>query len=960
MHLIIQAPFDTPRHVQGRLPPGRTLGAMCAPHTEHVTACQVNAQFVDDWQGLEPGPDDTVTLYVATAEPISLTTIVTAVIVSLITTAVGIGLSYLIRALTPTETNTAGKPEQIFGIAGQTNTSALGTPLFLVYGTRRVFGQIINTRVSISADGRTTMFGILYFMGEGPIQGITDPEINDTPVGQFTGVTWDWRAGDGNAVMLAGFDTVSSVWSDGRSLAVGVPLVYTTRGSDVLRATLILATPFLFDQDSKGNHDQASHTFTIEAALVSDGLYGEVAGSPLVWTDNADSARFRMVPIELGSADAWLIRITLTATTNESGAVPSLFNVQEDSPGSLLYPDSALLSFQGIASSQIQSFEAMRGSALVQGRLIGTKPLLVAGVWDGTSYETAWSHNRAWVLWDYLLDARVGQGIYFDESLLDVPSFVAAANYWDEVAYGSLLRDQCDLLINERRAAQDWINVILQEGRALLVPSGGLLKLVIDQADTPGLLYSVPGNVVAESVTRSQGSGEGHLINRIVGQFPDAEQAYRLQPWAVDADGTELEPRLERLVTIYTLTHIHHAYWLLRYELLRARLIQRHYRWQSPQTALVSEALDTVSLSYETPNFARGVSGFCPAGSTTTRLLLDRSVTLAAATTYSLILRHQADNTVERTTVSTAAGTWGAIAPTVAFTTAPATGDLWALGVQTTALVTVVIESIQHEGDAYVVTASEYQADVHATPEPPASPGAVSGLNRAPLPLWDASVRQVVAMDDTGVSRVMLTFSITPQMQSHAGQVPEALPSDPDQIRLSDEEPYGRQVMITPPIAPSFLDHFYTTEAIIRIIEGTGIGQARTLTDYTNTQNPAARYAVAYVTPDWDTPPDTTSVYLIEWPSYNEVTGFLLEESPLAGDPFLFDWVPVGRFPGLTVTMPARSGTYDTAFRFTPFTAQGVLSQHPGGLGRWVAVGVVTGDVDGPGDAMEAAADGGG
>ena len=58
-----------------------------------------------------------------------------------------------------------GSAEEVFGIAGLTNTTTLGDPKNPGLRQRRVYGHIVNTRVDVSEDGKHTKFSVLYFMG---------------------------------------------------------------------------------------------------------------------------------------------------------------------------------------------------------------------------------------------------------------------------------------------------------------------------------------------------------------------------------------------------------------------------------------------------------------------------------------------------------------------------------------------------------------------------------------------------------------------------------------------------------------------------------------------------------------------------------------------------------------------------------------------------------------------------
>lgn len=942
MRLSLIAPFTHVRHVDLADTHGLPLGRLCHGQADAITACQVNDAFIDAWQDYVPQASDHITWYTTPGvDPVTLgvtaTTalILNTLIATAISTAISIGLSYLIRALSPTPANTAGKPEQVFGIAGLTNTTAQGTPKWLVYGRRRIFGHIIDTRVQISQDGKFSIFGILYFMGEGPIAGITDIQINDTAVSQFSGVGFEVRLGDGNTTPIPFFDTVSAVWSDGRSLPEDTSIVYTTHGEDVERVTLIFVTPFLFHQRGDGSRARAEHTLTIEYKTVASGSYLTADFSPFVWADRAEAQRFQSFMIQFDHADQWNVRVTLTDTTNESSTVPSLYNVQEEQTSTSLYPTSALLAITGIPSTQITSFEGMRASAMVQG--------LIVQVWDGATLTDAWSDNRAWVLRHLLTNERIGLGHRIAASMFDDDAALVAANVWD-TDVGGVKVNECHVIINDRRQAWDWVKMLLSEGRAILIPSGGLLSLRVDQAGTPGLLYAAPGNIVEGSVRTTAGDGQGALQNTIRSQFPNRDNDDIVEVMEYTTPDIGDEPVRESLVTISSLTHRNQVYWFMRYQLLRSRLIRRHYQWQSPLTALVSEPLDIIALSHDTATYTRGISGFCPFGSTISRLLLDRPVELASSTTYTVLLRHQADNTVEQRTVSNAAGTWGALTMTLAFDTAPAENDLWAIGEHSSAMVTLTLESVDMDDDGvYALSASDYQASLYDTPAPPdpTTRPPTNTFHTKALPLWHAAVAEVPRIDEAGGTRSSLVFTVTPSLQVHSGVAQGGTTTT---IQLQADEPFQG----TDAYSLSELDDFYVG-ATLAIVEGTGVGGSAVVTIYDQATQTCT------VSPAW-TAPDATSVYQLTWPAAQDTTGFLVEEAEAFGVGVgltrISEYVELGRFVGTIGEWSPEVGPYLSLYRFTPLSVSGVQQFQ----GRWVQALTVAGDQTAPGapsDGME-------
>lgn len=724
MHLTVTAPYDTSHHAQVRAVPGRTLAAWCASHHSHVTGCLVNDTFVEGWQAYVPQETDQITLFLETGISAAVgAAILYGAIATVVGTAVSLALSYVIKALTPTphpETpaaRTEGKTEQIYGIAGMTNTTAQGTPKFFVYGARRVYGHILSTRVECP-DPFTMRFAILYFMGEGPIYGLAEPQINDISTNQYAPSVdvLTRNGGADNATLIhTDFSTLSQVWSDGRQLPLSTQIVYQTKNARTNKVTLIVSIPLLRTESTTEVPEggEATMVFQVDATSIAVNSYTTLLPAATI-TQRTLVPVFFPLTLTLSHADQWLIRITLVSSDNQGGVLPTLFNVMEEQDGDQRYPNNVLMAFRGIASSQITSFDAMRGSALEYGLLIP--------VWNGTGFTTQWSNQRAWVLRHLLTDPRIGLGHRIPASLFDHLAAQETQLYWDEFVSADEHRDSCDLLVNDRRPGWDWIKLVLAEGRATMPPSNNMFKLIPDRDGAPGLLYSLPGNIVDGSVTHSLGSGGGLLPNHVLVQFPDKNDNYQPHVYPYRAEGTDAEPlRDAAALTLYTFTRFAHAYWFARAMLLRQRQVLRRVSWQSPSTALVSEPLDHIALSYEMPTFTRGISGFLSADSTTSRLVLDRPILLDAGQAYTVLVRHQRNNLVESRTVANGAGYWGALIPGSVLTAwAPEAGDLWALGVTDTALLHLLVESVRQSEDlVYTLSASEYAPALYQYPAPP-------------------------------------------------------------------------------------------------------------------------------------------------------------------------------------------------------------------------------------------------
>jgi hypothetical protein len=709
------------RHMLAHNPHGQDLATIFGSHAEAIDQVTVQDAPLLDWQRYVPGEDDRLDVWLRPGTGIEigalLIALAKAVAVSLIVYGITYGLQLLLtNRPDPTRATAQQRPEEAFGIAGLSNTVALGTPKTLIYGRQRVFGHIIGTQVELDVSLRRMKYGVLYYMGEGEISNIRDIEINDVPLAEYPGTTYDWRPGTADQSDMYGWQVGTQVYHDGRELQT--PIVYQTRGTEVGSLVLYFVVPHLIFQEN--NREVNGEVFVwVRYKRVEEtvwhGAYLEGEAAPasrdasLWWSGHTSSPTFNAYGVPIPGPGQWQVEVRANGDRNQGGAVPVLYNVQEYTyrPEVLRYPYAALLAVQGISSAAITSFEGMQVSALVDGRKVK--------VWNGSSYQYGFSRNRVWVVRDLLTEPRAGMGHRIPETLWDDNAALACGQYYNAEINGET-RDFCDVLINRRRPAWDHVRDILTEGNAALIPSGGRLKYVIDGAKVPGLLYAAPGNIEPGTLSTVLGS-QGPVPNTVRGEFRDDAHGYRLQVLEGVASDIGSESVQESTIQLTTITRESHALRALTYALNKSRKVVRRYTWQSPVGAIVSEPFDVVMLAYETPKRRHGVSGFLQAGSTTLLLMLDRLFEQSAGETYEVIVRIQRANLVyTRTWVATETGPFGHLYVAPALDVAPAAGDLYAIGKLGQEIVPVLIESVQAgDNDTYTIVGAEYRSDVYDT-----------------------------------------------------------------------------------------------------------------------------------------------------------------------------------------------------------------------------------------------------
>jgi hypothetical protein len=740
MRLVIVNALNQEKIIRKRLKKHITLGEIFNKSPSAIVDCFVNGVSIDNWQSYSIQDNDEIVVHVDTKDP-GTWTIIIQIAITVLTTVIA-------ALLAPKPKKPSDKKNQpSLGVAGLQNTVAPGTPKFLSYGKRRVFGHVIASKTELAASftgenmpsdmSQRLNYSIVYYMGTGPIKSITSVKVNETQIEDLEGPPIaQVRLGTADQVIIPGHEHTHQVYSDGRELDVRTnqdinnniearSLTYSTKSSQVDKVTFILNMP----NGMWSGTDQVAQQFTIaiDAKLTETFVAGTSSPySTYTRLATVDSIRrlahkglFWSIPIELPQRGKWDYKIYIESQlqyqNQNSGVV--LFNVQETIFKTTTYPKNALLEISGIANEQITGLENMAASALVEGRLVGVPKVNSSGNYTGF-YVPAYTRNRVWIIRDILVNADIGLGNRVSPAIWDDGAAIIAARYYEnmlELTDATVeQRDFCDIILTDIRPGWDWIKILLAEGRGILVPSSGKLKYIVDQPRTPNLLYSFPGNII-ENTLKMQLGREDKLINVLRSEFPDELADFKVVPLKLDvATKLDTDPERSDNVSFTSITRKSQATREMKYLLAKATLNHRRWEWESPRNALVSEPFDVDLLSYNVSRHLRGYSGFFsqPAPSLS-QVVLPVEVFLEGGFTYTLHTRH--DYTTNERVISNITGrTHSIINLTSPLSFLPGLGDTFSLGKQNKHVVPIQQEQIEYDGEKYKLTCREYIPEVFA------------------------------------------------------------------------------------------------------------------------------------------------------------------------------------------------------------------------------------------------------
>ena len=623
---------------------------------------------------------------------------------------------------------------------GISSTQESGQSVKIVYGTHRIGGNVINAYTS--SDGEKNYLALLFAMCEGEVSGISSVVVNNAPVANFEGVAASTSMGTNTQGVAAYFGDVHSVQPVGVALLKDAPEVYTTVKTDVEVFEVNLSFPFgLYSQDENTGVISAwTVEYTVEYKLHTDGSYTSLGTQTVNTKSRATFSRtFRKEGLAPGQYDIRVTRTSGDSTDYDVGDL-TLTSVDEITTDDLAYPNTALLSLRLLATDQL-SGGIPNVTALVKGLKISApdvkngetsvdwenyywdadaaKYKLISDdtelTWDGSTYRVQYCANPVWCLRDLITNSRYGLGDLIESADIETTDLVTLSRYCDEMVDdgdgGYERRHVLACTIDSQSRALDILSQICATFNAMLIYSNGKVSFRIDKPDTPVMLFS-RGNMISGSLEISTRPKKDRP-NVVDVTFSNQDRNYEQEMISVtnEASLADGDPIITQNLRVYD-SRTSAAVRAGKRVRDTARYVDHVYSWKSASDALGCQPGDVVRISNEYIINAGSFSGHVVEGSATASVKLDRTVTLGAGT-YKISVR-LADDTIEERTVTNSAGDTDTITVSVAFTAAPAAGDVYCLGLSASYYQDVRVISIQRDRENIsTIEAVEYNASVY-------------------------------------------------------------------------------------------------------------------------------------------------------------------------------------------------------------------------------------------------------
>lgn len=428
----------------------------------------------------------------------------------------------LISSFMPRKSGEGWRTSSRYGFDNAMNVTNVGGVRPVVFGRERVAPPIISA--NLVQEGDKQALWLLCLLSEGEIDSVHDIAINDTPLeeaafpGSFAIVkrgtpdqAAEWKAGggpdgEGGDTVVRGFNVVARPYDAQAQISksANAPFVYQMKDeADALTLNFVwhgglyavdngdrkqASCRVRIEHKRAGDPDSAYKAFPVpevgrkrqQGSWVGTAVEGE-------WKTEAkdSSALRRQIRLDFAVRGAYTVKVAGTEDDDTSGTyqarrVPNIEGVIEQVNDARAYPGRALLGLKVYAGETL-SGNIPRVTCTVKGvKCLDPR--------DGTR---RWTRNPVLIAREVLTNPEWGMGHRFAAEDLDEGpggTWRTMADACDAsvspLGQPSEARFMCDLVLDQRAEAMDWITQILGACRMSLSDTDGKVRVVFDDAAT--------------------------------------------------------------------------------------------------------------------------------------------------------------------------------------------------------------------------------------------------------------------------------------------------------------------------------------------------------------------------------------------------------------------------------------------------------------------------------------------
>lgn len=385
---------------------------------------------------------------------------------------------------------------------------------------------------------------ILLALGEGEFSGgLTGQSIflDGTPLlnadgsSNFSGVTWEFRAGTQAQTYIQGMPgSENEISAGGITISSSIAWTRTFTNTQLSAVRLRLKWPSIFKQEDDGDLVGYSINYAIDLQT-NGGAFQTVINTSVSGKTTSGYERSHRINLPAG-ATTWTVRlrkITADANSAKIGDTLTLQSYTEVIDAKLRYPNTALLYIEFDSSQFNGSIPQI--SCEPRGRVIRVPdnydPVTrsYSGTWSG-AFKWAWTDNPAWIFYDLVVTDRFGLGDRLTAANIDKWALYQVAQYCDapvpdgKGGSGTEPRYTCNVYVQDRNDAYTVLRDFAAIFRGMTYWGGNQIVALADMPRDVDFSYT-NANIIDGKFTYSSSTSKTRYTQALV-SYSDPENSY--------------------------------------------------------------------------------------------------------------------------------------------------------------------------------------------------------------------------------------------------------------------------------------------------------------------------------------------------------------------------------------------------------------------------------------------------
>lgn len=512
-----------------------------------------------------------------------------------------------------------------YGIDGPKNMSTRSIPVPVVYGECWFAGNFIQSYVDNVGDDQ--YLNLLINVGEGPIEGISDIQINSQPAANFSNIQTWFRDGSENQNMIPYFGDIITPVNRSAVIKQGIYTIHSvTDPVDRLRVDIVYPGG-LSQVDDEDGLEPFTVSWQLEIREVGGAWRPFVEGAS---TSNIVERAKKMSAMRrsfwsstLDRSKRYEIRAIHNQNTDDSNInnKVTLTDVNNITFDDLNYKHTALFGMRIKMSDQLNGIPSV--TYRIKGRKVPVYSPLTG------SFAETWTANPAWIALDVLMNKRYGGQI--SATRIKMEYFRQWATYCDQ--NGLVFNGAID----QRTNLWDAIAPIAKIGRGQIIRAGTRFQVSMVRKSKPVQMFSMgnikKGTLALDWLSDEERANECHVT--YFDKNDNGKQKTVIVPnLAARERGEEAKPTEMTLYGVDNVTQATREGTLA----MNMQQLLKTISFEAPISAIACTLGDVIAIQHDVPDWGQG--GLTDVGSTKNVLVVDKPVTQDLSGTYAVRVRH--------------------------------------------------------------------------------------------------------------------------------------------------------------------------------------------------------------------------------------------------------------------------------------------------------------------------------